>query len=156
MKKEKNSPDYYLGILVGEIIYQKYLPTMDVDMLHSKHVINVTPEEKAEADRLHDILNATYSDGTPRDKWGHKESTSIAHKNWINYIYKLAKIHLPETLHCRFEKIAVNDMNEFKKGLNDYLWDTDLSWYKANDNLWVDTHEISYYSEVILTLDVNG
>lgn len=153
MKKERVGPNYYLGTLVGEIIYQKYLPTMNVDVLHSKHVVNATPEEKAEADRLHNILTDTYSDDTPSDKWGYKESSSIAHKNWIDYINSLAKIHLPEKLHCRFNRIVVTDMNEFKEGLTDYLWDTDLSWYKVKDDFWVETSKHAWFNEVVLTLD---
>lgn len=152
MRKENIGPNHYLGKLVSEIIYEKYLPTTNVDTLPSKHTVNVTPDEKAEADRLHNILNATYDDGTkPSTKYGIKESTSIAHKNWINHIDSLAKIYLPKKLQCRFDKIVVTNIIEFKEGLSDYLWDTDLSWYRVEDDFWVNTTKHSWYSEVILT-----
>lgn len=152
MKADIYSSDYYLGKLVGEIIYLRYLPTLNVDSLQSNNVINVSEEEKRKADYLHDILTATYSDGTkPKTKYGIKESTEVAHKKWINYVYTLGEKYLPKKLHCKFEKIKVLNIKEFKEGIEDYLWDTDLSWYIVDEDFWVDTHEHSWYSEVILT-----
>ena len=154
MRKQKKTADYYLGTLVGQIIFHLYLPTMNVDSLKSPKVINVSDEEKEEADRLQTILNETYYgyDITEEiSKYGIKKATEIAHKNWINYIYKLAEKHLPEKLHCRFEKIEVENLKEFRDGLTHYLWDTDLSWYMPEDDFWVEIGNHSWFSEVILT-----
>ena len=152
MRNQKKTADYYLGTLVGQIIFHLYLPTMNVDSLKSPKVINVNDEEKEEADRLHQLLSDSYSDGTqPETKYGVKKSTEIAHKNWINYIYKLAEKHLPEKLHCRFERIEVENLKEFRDGLTHYLWDTDLSWYMPEDDFWAEVGNHSWFSEVILT-----
>ena len=150
--RKKNSSDFYLGKLVGEIIFFRYLPTLNTDMLQSLHVVNVSDEEKAEADRLHQILTDTYGDGTvPKTKYGIKESTEIAHKNWLDYIYELGRKHLPEKLECHFEKIHITNLKEFKAGLTEYLWNTDLSWYMPEDDFWSETPDFSYRSTVILT-----
>jgi hypothetical protein len=154
--KRKQTPDFYLGLLVGEIIFLRYLPTLEVDSLKSLHVVSVGEHEKLEADRLHQILNDTYNDGTnPETKWGVKKSTEIAHKNWMGYINGLAENYLPEKLHCRFTKIQVNDINEFKSGITEYLWNTDLSWYETEDDFWTPTPEHSWFSEVILTRKID-
>lgn len=156
-QRQKKTADYYLGTLVGQIIFLKYLPTMNTDMLQSLHVIDVSEEDKAEVDRLHQILTDTYSDGTvPKTKYGMKESTEIAHKNWIDYINVLAEKYLPKKLECHFEKIKVGDFKEFKEGLTDYLWNTDLSWYMPEDDFWKETPDFSYRSTVILTLRIGS
>lgn len=156
MRQRLETADYYLGKLVGQIIYHLYLPTLSVNMLKSPTVIQVTEEETAEAERLNQLLNNTYYDATPKDKWGNKESTRIAHKNWIDYINELGRKYLPEKLHCRFERIDVVDMAEFKDGLREYLWNTDLSWYDVEDDFWVQTGKHSWFSEVVLTLRISN
>lgn len=156
MRQRLETADYYLGKLVGEIIYYKYLPTLSVDMLKSPKVVDVSEEETAESERLYQLLNDTYYDNTPKDKWGHRETTSIAHKNWLNYINELARKYLPQKLHCRFERIDVVNMDEFKDGLREFLWNTDLSWYDVERDFWVQTGKHSWFSEVVLTLRVNN
>ena len=36
--------NYQLGLLAGSIIYEKYLPTLSTDSMHSKVVVDVTDE----------------------------------------------------------------------------------------------------------------
>jgi hypothetical protein len=156
-KTAKNSSDYYLGKLVGEIIYHTKLPTLNVDMLKSPTVIFVSEDEKKEVDRLHQLLSdAFYDDTKPETKWGVKKSYEIAHKNWISEIDKLAKKYLPEKLHCRFDRIELTNIKDFKDGLIDYLWDTDLSWYMPEDDFWVEVGKHSWFSEVILTRKIES
>ena len=157
MRKRLETADYYLGKLVGEIIFLRYLPTLNVDSLQSLHVINVSEEEKAEADKLHDILRESYDDGTVSEtKYGIKKSTEIAHKNWIDYIHKLEEKYLPEKIHCRFERIDVVNKYEFKEGIIEYLWNTDLSCYMPEDDFWVTTTPHSWFSEVIITRKIGS
>jgi hypothetical protein len=154
MRKRLETTDYYLGKLVGEIIYHKYLPTLNVDMLKSPTVIGVTEEERLEVERLNQIMSDTYYH-TYIDEKTAQTSHSLAHKNWTGYINTLAVKYLPQKLHCRFERIDVVDMDEFKNGLREYLWDTDLSWYMPEDDFWVNVSKHSWFSEVVLTLKVN-
>jgi hypothetical protein len=157
MRTQKNRADYYLGTLVGQIIFLRYLPTISVDSLQSPTVIDVSEDEKKEVDRLHQLLIESYEDDTkPETKWGVKKSTEIAHKNWIGVINKLAEKYLPQKLHCRFERIEISNITDFKNGLIDYLWNTDLSWYMPEDDFWVEVGKHSWFSEVILTRKIES
>jgi hypothetical protein len=159
MRTQKNRADYYLGTLVGQIIFLRYLPTLNVDSLQSPTVIDVSEDEKKEVDRLHHSMNQTYYgyDITPEAaEFGVKKSTEIAHKNWIGEINKLAEKYLPQKLHCRFERIEISNIKDFKDGLIDYLWDTDLSWYMPEDDFWVEVGKHSWFSEVILTRKIES
>jgi hypothetical protein len=157
MRTPKNTADYYLGKLVGQLIFYTRLPTLNVDMLKSPTIIDVSEDEKREVDRLHQLISDTYEDDTePETKWGVKQSTEIAHKNWIGEINKLADKYLPEKLHYRFDRIEINNIKEFKDGLADYLWGTDLSWYRAEDDFWVEVGNSSWFSEVILTRKIES
>jgi hypothetical protein len=157
MIQRLETADYYLGKLVGEIIFLKYLPTMNVDSLKSPNVWNVSEEETKEVDRLHQLLIDSYDDDTkPETKWGVKKTTEIAHKNWLDAINKLAETYLPKKLHCRFERIEIGNIKDFKDGLIDYLWNTDLSWYMPEDDFWVTTTPHNWFSEVILTRKIGS
>jgi len=157
MRTQKNRADYYLGTLVGQIIFLRYLPTISVDSLQSPTVISVSEDEKKEVDRLHQLLGDAYYDDTkPETEWGVKKSTEIAHKNWIGEINKLAEKYLPHKLHCRFERIEISNIKDFKDGLIDYLWNTDLSWYMPEDDFWVEVGKHSWFSEVILTRKIES
>ncbi len=153
----KHSSDYYLGTLVGQIIFYTKLPTLNVDTLKSPTVIDVSEDEKKEVDILNQLLIDTYEDDTkPETKWGVKKSTEIAHKNLIGEINKLAEKYLPQKLHCRFERIDIGNIKDFKDGLIDYLWNTDLSWYMPEDDFWVEVGTHSWFSEVILTRKIGS
>ena len=159
MKKRLETADYYLGKLVGEIIFLRYLPTLNVDSLQSLHVINVSEEEKAEADRLHIILNETYYgyDITEEiSKYVVRKPTERDNKNWRDYVHKLEEKYLPEKIHCRFERIDVVNKHEFKEGIVEYLWNTDLSCYMPEDDFWVTTTPHSWFSEVIITRKIGS
>jgi hypothetical protein len=157
MRTPTNTADYYLGKLVGQLIFYTRLPTLNVDMLKSPTIIDVSEDETREVDRLHQLLIDTSEDDTkPETKWGVKKSTETAHKNWIGEINKLAEKYLPEKLHCRFERIEINNIKEFKDGLADYLWNTDLSWYRVEDDFWLEVGKSSWFSEVILTRKIES
>lgn len=142
----KTSESYDLGLLVGEIIEDRYLLTMSTDMLKTKNVVEVTDEtDLKEFHRLEKILDNTYKinggDGVSKD----------AHKEWITHVYKLADKYLPKTIECKVTKINPKNMEEFKEGLRGYLWDTDLSWYMPEDGFFPPSHKYSHYSTIILT-----
>jgi hypothetical protein len=154
MREQLKTADYYLGKLVGEIIYFRYLPTLEVDMLKSPTVIEVTEEERLEVERLNQLMSDVYYH-TSIDEKTAKTAHTLAHKNWMGYINTLAIKYLPQKLQCRFERIDVVNMDEFKDGLRGYQWDTDLSWYMPEDDFWVNVSKRSWFSEVVLTLKVN-
>lgn len=144
------SESYQLGLLVGEIIYIKYLPTLEVDMLKTSNVIKITEEDLCENNRLEKILESTY-----KLNGGDGNSTE-AHKNWVEHVNMLAKKYLPEKLKCNVEQIQPSNMGEFKNGLRDYLWNTDLSWYMPNDDFFAPNHEYAWCSTITLTLKIGN
>jgi len=141
----KNNESYELGQLAGEIIELKYLPTLETDMIKTRNVVKVDDDELIENKRLYDILYNSYKFNV-----GSYDST-IAHKNWINHVYILAEKHLPEKLECKINKVNPKNMDSFKEGLNDYLWNTDLSWYMPEDDFFKPNHKLTWCSTILLT-----
>jgi hypothetical protein len=116
-----------MGQLVGEIILIKYLPTLETDMIETNKRVKVTdPEEYKENCRLDEILVTKMS--------SKDDEYSEAHANWLAHTKMLAKKYLPEKLECRVTQIEITDIDSFKQGLDEYLWDCDVSWYVAKDD----------------------
>jgi hypothetical protein len=148
----KQSLDYIIGQLVGEIIYYKYLPTLEIDMLKTTNVINITnPKELEENNQLNDnmtdIMRDVYNEY--RDKL-----YSQAHSKWLEHTRMLAEKYLPEKLECRITQFEITNEEEFKKGLKHYLWDTDLSWYIPQDDFLKPNIEGAWCTTVVLTRSI--
>jgi hypothetical protein len=137
--------DYDLGLLAGEIIEIKYLPTLETDMIKTFNVVTVDADELIENKRLERILNETYI-----FNGGNGESKK-EHKAWIDHVYILGAKHLPEKLKCRITNIKPKCMTSFKEGLTDYLWNTDLSWYMPGNDFFKSNIEHAWSSTIILT-----
>ena len=141
-----NSESYDLGLLAGDIIISKFLPTLETDMLRTNNIIKITNEkELSECRRLEKILDNSYKfnggDGNSKEH----------HKNWIGYVYELAEKYLPEKLECRIPKVNPTNMEDFKEGLYWSLWDSDLSWYFPEDDFFIPNNEYAWCSVIILT-----
>jgi hypothetical protein len=127
MRQITKDPNYYMGQLVGEIILIKYLPTLETDMIETNKRVKVTdPEEFKENCRLGNVLVTKMS--------SKDDEHSKAHADWLAHTNMLAKKYLPEKLECRVTQIEIADIDLFKEGLNNYLWDCDVSWYVAKDD----------------------
>lgn len=119
--------NYYMGQLVGEIILIKYLPTLETDMIQTNKRVKVTdPDDLKENNQLDEILVTKMS--------SFEDEYSEAHADWLAHTKMLAKKYLPEKLECRVTQIEITDVDMFKQGLDDYLWDCDVSWYVAKDD----------------------
>ena len=131
---------------------------MNVDMLKSKHVINVSDDELEEAERLN--KSAMDSIGFRKEEISNQNvPASLIDSEflkWLRYVNSLAEVYLPEKLTCRFERIEVKNIKKFKEGLTDYLWNTDLSWYLPDDDFWNPTSDWCLFSEVILTRKIEN
>ena len=138
--------NYQLGMYVGEHITFKYLPTLSTDMMHTNTRVRVS-EEDAERHRIVDeILCKTDRRSTDRQE---KFEVYKALNN------ELAKKYLPEKLTCLIPKIYPTNMDTFKEGLMDQLWDTDLSHYFPEDDFYKVGHEEGWADHIILTLKIN-
>jgi len=138
---------YYLGVLVGGMIHIKYLPTLETDMIETNRRIKITDvDDLSENIRLKKIME---------DSLFKKElSYTEAHTKWLEHTNMLAKKYLPEKLECRLSQFEVSDKESFKKGLNDYLWDCDVSWYVAKDDFLQPNFEGAWCTTIILTRTV--
>jgi hypothetical protein len=67
----------------------------------------------------------------------------------------MSKKYLPKTVECLIEKIEPTDLDEFKKGLNTFLWGTDLSHYMAEDGFFLPNDKHAWCSIIILTRSDN-
>ena len=151
MRREPNIKDlnYQLGMYVGEHITRKYLPTLSTDALKTYNEIQVS-EEDAQRHKLADeALMKTYN---------HKWRTGDSKKEFE--VFKalnneLAKKYLPEKLDCLVPKIYPTDMDTFKEGLKDQLWDTDLSHYFPEDDFYREGHKEGWADHIILTLQID-
>lgn len=117
--------EYQLGWYVGEMIVTRYLPTLSVDMLQTRNCIKVSNDEELEAKRLNDVWYANYDEKVKNDS------------NWIalrKYHAMLEEKYLPPVLECHIAPLNVENMGEFKKGVRDSLWDSDLCHYDITDN----------------------
>ena len=151
MRRVPNIKDlnYQLGQYVGEHITRKYLPTLSTDALKTYNEIQVS-EEDAERHRIADkALMKTYN-----HKWRTVDSKKEfeAFKTLNN---ELAKKYLSEKLDCLVPKIYPTDMDVFKEGLKDQLWDTDLSHYFPQDDFYREGHKEGWADHIILTLQID-
>lgn len=130
-ERSKLSLAFQLGYYVGEQIVNRYLPTLSCDMLQTRIVIEITPEEEAECKRLNAVwFGKRMSLKSDAD---HKESET----EWNElraYHEMLESKYLQDTIDCRFQLLNIEekDIVEFKKGLGISLWDCDCSHYNTN------------------------
>lgn len=136
---------YQLGFYVGEQIVNRYLPTLSVDMLQTRNVISVSPDEKAECERLEvEWFNKSqlkYTDS--KEEWELLRA----------YRRMLEEKYLPKTLECHFTLLNINegDMEEFKKGIGYSLWDCDCSHYNVEkESISVVADNEGYFTVITL------
>lgn len=125
MDKSK-SVQYNLGLMVGEYIVSRYLPTLNIYIIKTNNLINVTPEEEAEHKRLDDLWDNT----SRNDKEASKQ-------NWDAlkaYEHMLEAKYYPKILECNIvANINLDDnLDDVKQGIIDSLWDCDCCCYNLD------------------------
>ena len=152
MKPSLNNKNYQLGVMIGEHIIARYLPTLAIDPLKSYHVIDVSDSDKAEHDRLESLwMNR-------RDDIEYDENDKSAWNNYRAFVVSLDKKYLPEKLIC-YIPIKINiksDLSDLKHGIQDSLWDCDICTYSIESDKIVITNAPKgawYYSIITLDLD---
>jgi len=145
---QKTNESYDLATLAGEIILLKYLPTLETDMLKTNVIVKISATELIEEKRLHDILDNSYSFN------GGDGNSEHNHKIWLSYIKILAEKYLPKKIECVIPCITPKDLKQFKEGLCDFLWDTDLSWYIPADDCFISQERGARCSTVIIELKI--
>lgn len=150
MRREPNikNLNYQLGMYVGEYITRKYLLTLSTDTLRTYNEIQVSEEDAERHKSISKALEKTYK-FNEGDGDGRVEFKALKALN-----DELAEKYLPNKLECLVPKISPTDLETFKEGLKDQLWDTDLSWYLPEDDFYQIGHEMGWADYIILTLKI--
>ena len=151
MRREPNIKDlnYQLGLYVGEYITRRFLPTLSTDMLKTYTIVEVSEEDAERHKVVNEALIKTY-------KWsGGDDNSEEAFEVYKALNNELARKYLSEKLECMVPKIYPTNMDTFKEGLKDQLWDTDLSHYFPEDDFYKQGHEMGRADYIILTLKIN-
>lgn len=148
----RKTTEYQLGWIIGEVIYMKYLPTLDIDLIHSPTVIRVTPEEYKEYVALNEKWESKYIflDNIITDD----ESTKDF-ENLKEYRDKMAIKYLPNNLQCSVPLLmptSLNKLNIIKEGIRDNLWNSDLCWYNIDNNDSINIIQEDYFTLITLKL----
>lgn len=141
------SLELQLGYYVGEYICHRYLPTLSTDSLLTRKVIQVSPEDTAENQRLEkEWFSTCYGTKSQeispeqKEKW----KAYYEHNKMLNVKY------LPHTLKCYVPQVNIDKMNidDFKKGLTASLWDSDACAYSLKpENVKISNDE-GYFTKI--------
>ena len=146
--KPPPSLETQLGFYVGEYIFYKFLPTLDVDGMTTRNVVKVSEI---------DFIEYQYRDNTWFDKVQSLGRGKKAPKEWNSYLsfrkYLQGK-YLPHVLECHVPRIDVEDISSFKKGLARSLWDCDCCNYHIEEENITITQE-EYFTVISLKLNTS-
>lgn len=123
MKNKNKKLNKQLGWFVGEYIIENYLPTISVDDINTKTVIQCTIGEADKIKHLTDVWFGLYNVDEKSVK--SKESWN----NLLSYRTELESKYLPKELKCHTLKIKPTNVKKFKDGLADALWNCDICHY---------------------------
>ena len=144
---KKISLNYQLGMYVGEYIVALHLPTLSTDMLLTRNIIEVSPEETAEWEAMDKLLEPYM--------WGEKKNDEEGyHKLFYEnrkWYHKLEEKYLPETIKVMVPRVVPTNMVQFAQGIKDTLWDCDRSHYRIEEGFFEQTNKYAWCSYIILT-----
>ena len=127
-RKNKLTLDYQLGYYVGADIFNRCLPTLSSDSLRSRNVIKISEEDQKENERLNEEWYAT-------TKYGKAPDEEVKEGKWDLYHAHnkmLEKKYLPNPLECYMDILNIQNLEEFKEGLIEYLWNCDMCSYNLH------------------------
>ncbi len=147
---KKVSLNYQLGTYVGEYIIACHLPTLSTDMLLTRTIIEVSPEETAEWIELEKPQQIYISSKDP-DREAKEEARTRRFYENRKWYHVLEEKYLPETLKIMVPKVMPTNMEQFAKGIKDALWDCDRSHYDIQEGFFEQTNKYAWCSYIILT-----
>jgi len=137
--KEPLSSEFQLGYYVGEFIVHRFLPTIDVECQGATtQVIHVSDNDKAEYERLSDAHHQSYDRNNPK-------ANAIEWEAYRKCSRELQEKYMPETLLCYLNPLTITNMDEFKLGLWDSLWNSDVCSYD------IQPENIKIYDDITAT-----
>lgn len=168
-----NTLSFLCGELVGSIIEDRYLLTSSHDSFRTKNTINYSQEDIQKEEEAYNTYRTTM--GNEAKKLGYKELLYIsshskeyqkiltaktvkdAWKDSLKVRYELIRKYFPHTIDCKIpvtlyeEYLQSLNLGEFQKGIDSYLWNTDVSLYGVKEVKLCGEH--CWFFEVILELD---
>lgn len=138
------SMEYQLGWFVGEEIFRRHLPSLEVDMILTSNVIKVDPAEKAECERLNE---AWWS-----KRQHEKEASDEEWRALRDYHKMLEDKYLPKELVCHVSPLNYNNEEQLKLGIVRALWDCDICHYKCSEpsDVEVKLEDDAYFTTITL------
>ena len=126
--------NFQLGAMAGDYVVATQLPTLSTDMMQTNCVIKVSKE-----------LSDTWYEKD--EKWSntvniqHKKKVFQENLKW--YKENIEAVYLEKEIVVRVSRIEPTDLEQFGKGFEAALWDSDLSHYKYSEFIpnkdWGDT-----------------
>jgi hypothetical protein len=149
-RKNKLTLDYQLGYYVGAEIFNRCLPTLSSDSLQSRNVIKISEEDQKENERLDNEWYATTKYGETPDEKAKEGKWDLYHA----HNKMLEKKYLPNPLVCHMDILNIQNLEEFKEGLVEYLWNCDMCSYslRSEDIEILDDEEV-YFTTVKFKLE---
>ena len=145
-RRNRLTTEYQMGVFVGELIAIKYLLNLNIDMLGGGKSVKVSDAERAEYELLEKEWAST-KEGSPEHKtaWERMRTMQI----------ELTRKYLPETIDCHFPLMRIPNMDEFKRGVGDAIWDCDYSNYDCRpENIEVVDDTELYSTTIRLKLSI--
>lgn len=134
--------------MIGEYIVLRYIPVLNISILKTNNVINVSEEDRLKYEMLDNIYRnkSNYGKNNAKDEWF----------NLLSFDHELEKKYLPHILECNLHYlIDVENIIDLKAGIKCSLWDCDVCCYKIEpDDIIIENfHDIT--TVIKLTLDID-
>jgi hypothetical protein len=143
--------EYQLGMYVGQYIVLKYLPTLSISEIQTRNVIQVFDEDEAEYKAL-DALWTKYVFLPQTEE--NKKLSEAAWAPMIECYERMIKKYMPQKLVCHLAPLNIVNVDEFKKGISNILWDCDCCSYSTDPENIVITHdEGGFFSQIEFVLN---
>jgi hypothetical protein len=147
MKTNRTSSEFQFGFYVGEYIVHRFLPTLDIYCQGATtQVIKVNDEDRIEYERL---------EGLYAEKiWGNMTNESYASEFLASRKFgqSLQEKYMPAELICYLQPLTIANIDEFKKGLRDSIWNSDVSCYDSQPENVTIYDEIGTKGHVFFTI----
>lgn len=142
-----NKLNYDLGISVGGIIVNRFLPILSTDTMDVDNIIQVS-EEDSKLWKEKENYYRKFPDGKTKEEKEQKTRLFYENRKWFQSIEEK---YLPETIEVRITKIHPTNLEKFSKGIKEALWDCDFSSYWIYEGFFNEGHNHAWCSTITLT-----
>lgn len=154
--QKKYSKDWEIGFLIGELIVERYLPSLKGLECETNNSVPVSYEDRK---RYNELENSWFELRQTERNSGEYISSN---EQWIKYrefAISLYQKYFPEVLECYIPIPDDVNVNDVKTGIRVALWDSDRCMYNisTNDDIIIENEEpLNLFSVIRLNLDIEG